>query len=467
MWMGVIGAGLLFLTWLLFAVFYGLGVFLDDTCVNLSDHYYLDCSLEPGKTCQRAKLTDFFQCPEITKVSDYYKKAWNLLDTANGNGAGTNEYGDTAFMLNKAYGSTSPGAVTMAPAAISATCGTSACNNALGMEPYTTCTNGYRFNQADTALNTYINTPIAGNRRSLCETGDINSGTAAPQNMELAEQAGSTNPHWAAASCDRACLNASATSGAILDSLSNFGGNCMFRKFVYESFTTVYVSGSQGYATCGDGASSKIAWKDNSYITDNANFQNYSSWMTTYSSGSATDPCIPSSACSTTNGQIPFSTTPSSNNAACFQAATMAVSDIMYALSYIASCQYIKSFALLTAVESTGACFDLGDGLLYLTAAQGLIGVGFFIVTVVGIMGYRRWQSDNYEENKKDHQEKSDVYDDVGIDKDEEAPQDMGANDEGTSTEMTGNPVGPTETAGGSGLQPGLQAQTTTRDKWV
>merc|ERR1719502_373965 len=80
MWMGVIGAGLLFLSWLLFAVFYGVGVFLDDTCVNLSDHYYLDCMKEPGKTCPRAKLTDFFQCPKITKVSDYYKQAWNMLD---------------------------------------------------------------------------------------------------------------------------------------------------------------------------------------------------------------------------------------------------------------------------------------------------------------------------------------------------------------------------------------------------
>ena len=37
LWMGIIGAGLLFLSWLLFAVFYGVGVFLDDTCVNLSE----------------------------------------------------------------------------------------------------------------------------------------------------------------------------------------------------------------------------------------------------------------------------------------------------------------------------------------------------------------------------------------------------------------------------------------------
>merc|ERR1712159_466827 len=104
LWMGIIGAGLLFLSWLLFAVFYGVGVFLDDTCVNLSDHYYLDCMKEPGKTCPRAKLTDFFQCPKITKVSTYYANAWNLLDTAGTNGAGSNSSGTTPDLFAKSYG---------------------------------------------------------------------------------------------------------------------------------------------------------------------------------------------------------------------------------------------------------------------------------------------------------------------------------------------------------------------------
>merc|ERR1711966_536348 len=35
----VFGAMFLFLSWFLFALFYLVGVFLDDTCVNLSEHY--------------------------------------------------------------------------------------------------------------------------------------------------------------------------------------------------------------------------------------------------------------------------------------------------------------------------------------------------------------------------------------------------------------------------------------------
>lgn len=56
-----ITAGFLFLAWFLFIMFYMFGVIFDDTCVNLSQHYHLDCMLKPGLTCSRAKLTDFFQ----------------------------------------------------------------------------------------------------------------------------------------------------------------------------------------------------------------------------------------------------------------------------------------------------------------------------------------------------------------------------------------------------------------------
>jgi hypothetical protein len=465
MWMGVIGAGFLFLSWLLFAIFYGLGVFLDDTCVNLSDHFFLDCMLEPGKTCQRAKLTDMFQCPDITKVSAYYAQAYNLLDTNDGNGAGQNQYGNDQNLINGAYStSTELGTATIkAPAAL-ANAGITTSYDSLGMEPWTTCkSSGYSFNDADTyngvssSSVTYSwTTPLAGNRNSLCEDGSTNTNQDAPQNTAqtigswtstgLASASGSTNPPWAESSsigggsigsCERACLNASATakedgsscttpgSTCILDSLTNYGGNSMFRKFVYESFTSVYstTSTGQGYASCGDGASSSIAWVDVTAITDYATYQNSSSWMTTYAAASTSSPCIPynsdastSRGCAyTTDGstgyyQIPFTAGSASNPAACLQGATMAVSDIMYALSYIASCEYIKTFAYQTAVQSSGACFDLGDGLTYLTAAQGLNGVAFFFVTVLGIMGYRRWDTDNFEEQAG---QKEDDHEDV------------------------------------------------------
>jgi len=338
------------------------------------------------------------------------------------------------------------------------------------MEPYTTCTGGYSFNAADSTLDSYLTTPINGNRNSLCE-----SGTTAPINANLPEKSGSTNPHWAASSanggetigtCERACLNASATSASILDSLSNFGGNCMFRKFVYESFTTVYdAATTTGYATCGDGASSNIAWETNTYLTSPQIYQNYSGWMASYSAGSTSDPCVPATFCQMSNGAIPFTATSVNDKAACYQAATVAVADIMYALSYIASCNYIKTFAKLTAVQSSGACFDLGDGLVYLTAAQGLIGLGFFIVTVVGIMGYRRWQSDNYEENKQDKPDSNDeeAASKEKADEQDEQPQHA---EPGASTEM--NPVStvginPVNEPGGSGVNKPNAA----RDKWV
>ena len=77
------------------------------------------------------------RCPKITKVSDYYKQAWNMLDTANGNGAGANSIGSKVNLINKNYGSVESTkwdgtAWVLAPAALSGTCGTGACNNALG-----------------------------------------------------------------------------------------------------------------------------------------------------------------------------------------------------------------------------------------------------------------------------------------------------------------------------------------------
>eukprot|EP00657_Telonema_sp_P-1_P012110 TRINITY_DN849_c0_g2_i2.p1 TRINITY_DN849_c0_g2~~TRINITY_DN849_c0_g2_i2.p1 ORF type:complete len:194 (+),score=70.96 TRINITY_DN849_c0_g2_i2:92-673(+) len=72
MTMGMLSSGFLILSWLLFAVFWLTGSFLDDTCVTLSNHYYLDCMKQPGYTCPTAKLTDIFQCPKITSVSSYY-----------------------------------------------------------------------------------------------------------------------------------------------------------------------------------------------------------------------------------------------------------------------------------------------------------------------------------------------------------------------------------------------------------
>lgn len=121
----------------------------------------------------------------------------------------------------------------------------------------------------------------------------------------------------------------------------------------------------------------------------------------------------------------------------CFQAAAMAAADIMYALSYIASCQYIKSFALLTAVQSSGACFDLGDGLVLLTAAQGLIGTGFFIVTIVGIKGARCFDPEN-DETRKERQDfaEEDLYVNSGIDRDVDAPIDLPYQPSSTNTEL-------------------------------
>ena len=123
---------------------------------------------EPGKTCQRAKLTDFFQyltpnpnpnsrpvphryllcihsggdsvvvfrCPKITTVSTYYAQAWNLLDTATGNGAGTNSVGSNVRLLNMWYANTNQKKVdgtawTRAPAALDRTkakCGIGYCS---------------------------------------------------------------------------------------------------------------------------------------------------------------------------------------------------------------------------------------------------------------------------------------------------------------------------------------------------
>jgi hypothetical protein len=193
----------------------------------------------------------------------------------------------------------------------------------------------------------------------------------------------------------------------------------MFRKFVYESFTTAYdTTASQGYASCG----STIAWQDDTTVAGYATYQNYSAWMSTYSAGSSSNPCIATTMCgygTTTSGgttykTIPYSAPPAAantNSAGCFQAAAMAVSDIMYALSYIASCQYIKTFAVLTAVNAGGACFDLGDGLVYLTAAQGLCGFGFILVTIVAALGTRRFDTDHYDDGKSE--EASGKKDDV------------------------------------------------------
>lgn len=444
--MGMMSSVMLFFTWLLFAVFWVTGAFLDDTCVALSEHYALDCMKEPGKTCTRAKLTDFFQCPDVTTVSEYYQQAYNLLDTNNGNGAGQNQYGNVQQLINGAYATTTEigSASVKAPAAVSA--GGQNPWNSLAMQPWTTCASGETFNALDAssagAAQTWT-TPLVGPRSTTCRSGATNTGQVAPQNTPqtvngvqtngLVAQTGSVNPPWATStdtgrttgdsigSCERACLNSSATaktdgtacttpgSTCILDSLTNYGGNAMFRKFAYESMTTVY-SSDQGYATCGSSASGPIAWKDNTYIPDYATYQNSSSWMPSYSAMKYADPCIPYAATASTSRGCPYTTssgmwvTPftagSNNPAACLQSAALAVTDIMYALSYIASCEYIKSFALLTAVESTGACFNLGDGLVYMIAAQGLVGIAFFVTTVVGVKGYRRFNSDNDAGNK-------------------------------------------------------------------
>jgi hypothetical protein len=413
--MGVVAFGLFFLTWLLFIIFYSSGVVMDDTCVALSEYYYLDCMAEPGKTCQRDKLTELFQCPDITKVGSYYTLAYNLIDSQKENGAGANQYGALGKGINYGYATATAGSKTKAPAGITV----NDANSPLGFEPYSTCSTSYPYSD------------VAGNRSSTCVTGSTNTGINGPQNTGLTTNASSTgtNPGWDSTTCAHACLNNSALgtgptsttcvkstcsawssaaggyycsgtytdgSGCILDSLTNLGGNCMFRKFAYETLTSTY-SSTQGYASCG----SSIAWKQNDYVNEPQKYQNFSSWMIDYS-----DQCIADNYCSytttteggTTYKVIPFDSS-TDNPAACLQAAGLAAVDIMYALSYIGSCEYIKKFALLTAVESSGACFDLGDGLLYLFAAQGLIGFAYFIVVFVGIWGYRCFNDERYEEN--------------------------------------------------------------------
>merc|ERR1711959_305497 len=207
--------------------------------------------------------------------------------------------------MNGDYGSTNtPAGRTKAPAALAAG-GISTAYNSLAMEPWTTC-------PAGTSTNKLYTSGPAGNRRTLCESANANTGTAAPQNNMLVAVSGSVNPTWGVSSCNRACLNSSATSAQILDSASNFGGNSMYRKFVYESFTTVY-SSTQGYASCGNqGASSKIAWTTNNAITNPAVYQNYSSWMNTYAAGSSTDPCVDATQCPLNgDGSIPSDATAS------------------------------------------------------------------------------------------------------------------------------------------------------------
>jgi len=277
--------------------------------------------------------------------------------------------------------------------------------------------------------------------------------------------AGSTNPPWAASvdtgraagdkigTCERACLNKTASSGDVLDSLTNFGGNAMYRKFVYETMTSGKTA-TQGFASCAD----KIKWTSNVNIADNGMYQNYSDWMTIYSSMKTGQECVPTAACTYTGTEnvIPFvlADAQSGTVPGCYQAAAMASADVMFALSYIASCAYVKSFAYITAVKKGGACFDLGDGLVYLICAQGLVGAAFFMVTVVGIMGYRRFNSDNYAENKKESSDATDAYDDAGVKPDDEAF------DDGTELSVTG-----VEPSIAYGNDP--PAAATSRDQWV
>lgn len=417
--MGLIGFLLFFLTWFLFIVFYTTGVIMDDTCVALSEYYYLDCMAEPGKTCQQDKLTDLFQCTDISTVADYYTLSWNLIDSAKTNGAGANQYGTLGKMPNFGYGSASTsGGVATAPAGIG---GTAASH--LGFEPYTTCQTTYTYSNAN------------GNRWATCASGATNAGIVGPQNSKLTQNVSGTisdcsaagscaNPGWNELTCAHACLNNSAGgsksctkstcsawtsdtmggevcsgtytagSGCVLDSLTNLGGNCMFRKFAHETLTSTYTAGTQGYASCGN----KIAWRQNNYVNQPELYQNYSTWMTTYS-----EQCIDASFCAYETDSAGFKVIPwdgtlsGSNSAACLQAAALAATDIMYALSYIGSCEYVKSFSFFTAVQSGGACFDLGDGLLYLIAAQGMVGFAYFIVVFVGIWGYRCFNSDRAE----------------------------------------------------------------------
>lgn len=426
-------------------------------------HYSLDCMKQPGHTCPQSKLTDLFKCPKLTDVSQYYADAFNLLDTAASNGAGTNAYGSEASMINKGYSNTTLSnhnkygtAVTkLAPSAVS---------GEMGMEPYTTCTESSSFNTAN----------VVGKRGTTCTTGGTNADQVGPQNAPvtvsgysttgLTAVPGSTNPPWAPSeiygrgdkigSCERACLNNTATSGVILDSLTNFGGNSMFRKFVYETFTSVYSSGNQGYAKC----SADIKWKDNTAITNYAIYQNSSAWMTVYSNMATTGAeCVSSTHCtyeySGTNREIPW-TAAGGTNPACYQAAAMAAADILFALSYIGSCQYIKTLAKKTAMQEEGACHTLGDGLVYLITAQGLIGVALFITTVVGVMGYRRFDSDNDAANKKPENtpQTQGQYEDAGF----------SANDDGSKPYDDG--VGPQTEMTSPGVQ---RSRARTHDAWV
>lgn len=424
--MGLGAMLLFFLTWFLFMIFYSSGVLMDDTCVSLSDYYFLDCMAEPGKTCQQDPLTELFQCTDITTVSDYYTLAWNLIDSAQSNGAGANQYGTLGKMPNKGYDTaTASWTNVVAPAGKD---GTAASD--FGMEPYTTCATEYAYSSTN------------GNRWDTCASGATNTGIVGPQNSKLTTNTttcpGGTgdatcgNPGWTALTCAHACLNNSAAgskscspstcstwtadtmggtacvtnsgasaftegSGCVLDSMTNLGGNMMFRKFAYEVMTSTYVEGTQGYATCGD----DIAWKQREGVVEPQKYQNYSSWMTNYDGQ-----CISSNACAFTTTaadsagntflQIPYDAN-TDNPAACLQAAVLAATDIMYALSYIGSCEYVKTFAYLTAVQSGGACFDLGDGLLFLFLAQGLVGFAYFIVVFVGIWGYRCFNSERAE----------------------------------------------------------------------
>jgi len=427
--MGLGAMLLFFLTWFLFMIFYSSGVLMDDTCVALSDYYNLDCMVEPGKTCQQDKLTELFQCTDITTVSDYYTMAWNLIDSAEENGAGKNQYGTLGKMPNNGYkAATTSWANSAGVDNAIAPAGIGAAGTAFGMEPYTTCATGYTYSD------------VNGNRATTCASGATNTGIVGPQNLKLTTNQtvcpdvnGATdptcgNPGWTAMTCAHACLNNSASgsasctkttcdgtfqsdgmggttclnsggqpatftagSGCVLDSMTNLGGNLMFRKFAYEMMTSTYVAGTQGYATCGE----EIGWSQREGVVEPQKYQNYSSWMTTYNGQ-----CVSANACQYTQSDgfsvIPYDAT-TNNPAACLQAAVLAATDIMYALSYIGSCEYVKTFALLTAVQSGGACFDLGDGLLFLFLAQGLVGFAYFIVVFVGIWGYRCFNSDRAE----------------------------------------------------------------------
>jgi len=434
MCVGITGAVLFFVVWFLFAIFYGTGVFLDDTCVALSNYYYKDCMLEPGRTCQKDQLTELFQCPDITTVGPYYANAYNLLDTATSNGAGTNAYGVALTSINLGYdNSVASGGHSKAPAGI-------AVSGNLGFEPYTTCSP-----TGNNGGNNLYQGATDGNRMATCRSGDTNTGTTGPINSKLTTITGSagTNPGWSDITCAHACINNTAeghpgctptscaatnaqgyctsiTEGdCIMDGLTNLGGNLMFRKFVYETATSTYdAAASQGYATCAD----DIKWKQNEYVVDAQKYQNYSSWMT-----ESRPLCVPTTYCPQTLNDgysvIEYDATSLTNKAACLQAAAMAATDIMYALSYIGSCEYVKKFSLEMAVQSSGACFTLGDGLLYLFLAQGFIGIAYFIVVFVGISGYRCFNNEKYEENttgpcdedteevlnEKDHEEHNSV----------------------------------------------------------